>query len=68
MYVDTLIYLLTAVGLTLAGSNTIHIYTQTINRTTQLIWEYCRPCPVFSSCSLAFDLQLTMKHGKPQSG
>jgi len=29
------IYLLTATGLTLGGSSTIHIYTQTIQRTTQ---------------------------------
>jgi hypothetical protein len=26
---------LTAVGLTLGGSNTVHIYTQTVHRTTQ---------------------------------
>jgi len=31
-----LIYLLTAVGLTPGGSSTVHIYTQTIHRTTQL--------------------------------
>jgi uncharacterized integral membrane protein len=31
-----LIYLLTAIGLTLGGSSTIHIYTQTLHRTTQL--------------------------------
>jgi len=29
-------YLLTAVGLTPGGSITVHIYTQTIHRTTQL--------------------------------
>jgi uncharacterized integral membrane protein len=29
-------YLLTAVGLTAGGSGTVHIYTQTIHRTTQL--------------------------------
>jgi len=28
--------LLTAVGLTLGGSSTVHMYTQTIHRTTQL--------------------------------
>jgi len=28
--------LLTTVGLTLFGSSTVHIYTQTIHRTTQL--------------------------------
>ena len=31
-----LIYLLTAVGLAPGGSSTVHIYTQTIHRTTQL--------------------------------
>jgi len=31
-----MIYLLTAIGLTLAGSNTLPIHTQTIHRTTQL--------------------------------
>jgi len=28
--------LLTAIGLTPGGSNTVHIYTETIHRTTQL--------------------------------
>jgi len=31
-----LIYLLTAIGLTPGGSSTVHIYTQTIHRTTHL--------------------------------
>jgi len=31
-----MIYLLTAVGLTPGGSSTIHIYTQTLHKTTQL--------------------------------
>ena len=35
MIYDT-IYLLTAVGLTPGGSSTVHIYTQTVHRTTQL--------------------------------
>ena len=30
-----MIYLLTAIGLPSVGSSTVHIYTQTINRTTQ---------------------------------
>jgi hypothetical protein len=30
-----LVYLLTAVGLTPGGSSSVHIYTQTIHRTTQ---------------------------------
>ena len=60
-----LIYLLTAIGLTPGGSSTVHIYTQTIHRTTQLTnWEECGPCPVFASYNLAFALQLRKKHGK----
>jgi len=31
-----MIYLLTAIGLTSGGSSTVHVYTQTIHRTTQL--------------------------------
>jgi hypothetical protein len=58
------IYLLTAIGLTPGGSSTVHIYTQTIHRTIQLIWEECGPCPVFASYTLAFALQLRKKHGK----
>jgi len=30
-----MIHLLTAIGLTVGGSSTVHIYTQTIHRTTQ---------------------------------
>jgi len=30
-----MIYLLTAIGLTAGGSSSVHIYTQTIHRTTQ---------------------------------
>jgi hypothetical protein len=70
-----MIYLLTAIGLTPGGSSTVHIYTQTIHRTTQSTqtihrttlltnWEECRPCPVFASYTMAFALQLRKKHGK----
>jgi len=59
------IYLLTAIGLTPGGSSTVHIYTQTVNRTTQLTnTEDCGPCPVFASYTGAFALQLRKKHGK----
>jgi hypothetical protein len=30
-----MLYLLTAIGLTTGGSSTVHIYTQTVHRTTQ---------------------------------
>jgi hypothetical protein len=45
---------------------TVHIYTQTIHRTTQIITnvEECGPCPVFASFTLAFALQARKKHGK----
>ena len=33
------IYLLTAFGLTIGGSSTVHIYTQTIHRTPQITTE-----------------------------
>jgi hypothetical protein len=70
-----MIYLLTAIGLTPSGSSTVHIYTQTIHRTTQSTqtihrttqltnWEECWPCPVFVHYTLAFALQLRKKHGK----
>jgi len=56
--------LLSVDGLTPGVSSTVHIYTQTIHRTTQIIWEECGPCPVFASYTLAFALQLRKKHGK----
>jgi len=70
-----MIYLLTAIGLTAGGSSTVHIYTQTIHRTTQSTqkihrttqltnWEECGPCPVFARYTMAFALQLRKKNGK----
>ena len=67
-----MLYLLTAIGLPPGGSSTVHIYTQTIHRTTQNK-QYteqhnnlgeCGPCPVLASYTLAFALQLRKKHGK----
>jgi len=66
-----MIYLLTAVGLSPGGSSTVHIYTQTKHRTTQITTnvEECRPCTVFASFTLAFALQLRKKHGiNPSQG
>ena len=61
-----MIYLLTAIGLSPGGSITVHIYTQTIHRTTQIKanWEECGPCPVFANFTLAVTLQLRKKHWK----
>jgi hypothetical protein len=53
-----MLYLLTAIGLSPGGSSTVHIYTQTIHRTTkkktihrttQKYLEQCGPCPVLES-------------------
>jgi len=47
------------------GSSTVHIYTQTVHRTTQITnLEECGPCPVFASFTLAFALQLRKKAWK----
>jgi len=62
---DDMIYLLTAIGLTPSGSSTVHIYMQIIHRTIQLAnWLECGLCPVFTSYTLAFALQLKEKQGK----
>ena len=61
-----MIYLLNAIGLSPGGSSTVHIYTQTIHRTTQnkqYIEQHnnlgqCGPCPVLVSYTLALALQL----------
>jgi uncharacterized integral membrane protein len=66
--VDRKIYLLTAIGLTPGGSSAVHIYTQTIHSTTQLIWKRGGACPVFASYTLSFALQLRKKHGKTSVG
>ena len=68
-----MIYSLTAIGLSLGGSSTVHIYTKTVHRTTQNKQyieqhnnlEECGPCPVLARFTLAFALQLRKKHGKP---
>jgi hypothetical protein len=74
------IYLLTAIGLPPGGSSTVHIFTQTVHRTTQnkqyieqhknfenntKILEECGPCPELASyTALAFALQLRKKQRK----
>ena len=52
------IYLSTAIGLTPGGSSTVHIYTQTMHRTTRITinLEECAPCPIFASFIPAFAL------------
>jgi len=64
--------ILTAIGLSPGGSSTVHIYTQTVHRTTQNkqyieehnnLWE-CWLCPILARFTLAFALQVRKKHGK----
>jgi len=59
-------YLLTAIGLTPAGSSTVHIYTKTLHTTIQITtnWEECGLCPAIVTYTLAFALQLRKTHGK----
>jgi len=57
-----LTYLSTAIGLTPSGSSTVHIYTQTVHRTTQLIWEECGLCTVFASYTLYIDTLCSVAH------
>ena len=70
-----MIYLSTAIGLSPGGSSTVHIYTQTIHRTTRnkYIEQHnnlgeCGPCPVLASYTMAFALRLRKKHGKTCQG
>ena len=65
------VYLLTVIGLTPGGRSTVHIYTQTVHRTTQNkqyieqhkhFWKSAGRAP---SYTLAFALQQKKKHGKP---
>ena len=64
--------MITAIVLSPGGSSTVHIYTQTIHRTTQTkqyIKQHnnlgqCRPCHVLTSYNLAFALQVRKKNGK----
>ena len=41
-----------------------YLLHSTLVESGQLIWEECRPCPVFASYTLAFALQLRKKHRK----
>jgi len=56
--------MLIAFRLTPGGNSTVHIYTQTIHRTTQLIWEEWGRCPIFAIYTLAFALTTEEKARK----
>jgi len=61
------IYLLTVIRLTLGGSSTVSIFTQTLQITTQLIWEEPRSFSFFASYTLAFAVLVRKSAEKPQS-
>jgi hypothetical protein len=62
-----LIYLLIVIGLTPGGSSTVHIYTQTIHRTTHLTnnWEDCGPCPIFASKYVGYSGRIGLSQNHP---
>jgi hypothetical protein len=68
-----MVYLLTAVGLPPGGSSTVHIYTQTVHRTTQnrhYIEKHknlvsVRAVPRLGELHLGICLTTEKKHGKP---
>jgi len=60
--------LLTAIVLTTCGISTVHIYTQTIHRTTQLIWEGCLSCTVFAVIPWHLPYNWGKSKEKPRSG
>ena len=59
-----MIHMLTAIGLSPSGHSTVHIYSQTVRRTTQFGKSVARA----SSFTLAFALQLRKNLENPQSG
>ena len=72
-----MIYLLTAIGLSASGSITVHIYTQTIHRTTQITTEQHKKQLIWKSAGRAPSLRILPRHlpynwgkstEKPQSG
>jgi len=58
------IYLLTAFGLTPGGSSTVHIYTQTIHRTTQKFWMGAGRAPLLCELYPGICLTTEKKHGE----
>jgi len=63
-----MIYLLTAIGLTPGGSSTVHIYTQTIHRTTQLMWKSAGRVPSLRVIPWHLPYNWGKSKEKPQSG
>jgi uncharacterized integral membrane protein len=57
-----MIYLLTAIGLSPGGSSTVHIYTQTIHRTTQITTEQNKYKLMWKSADRAPSLRVLPCH------
>jgi len=62
MILYNMIYLLTAIGLSAGGSSTVHIYTQTIHRTTQITTEQLKYQIMCRSAGRAPSLQVLPWH------
>jgi len=74
------IYLSNAIGLKPGGNSTVHMYTQTIHRTTQIRTLHntinyrttqitnqiveCGRCPLFASYTVAVALHVRKKYGE----
>ena len=57
-----MIYLSTAIGLTPGGSSTVHIYTQTVHRTTQITTEEHKQQLIWKSAGRAPSLRVLPWH------
>jgi hypothetical protein len=57
-----MIYLLTAIGLSPGGSSIVHIYTQTVHRTTQITTEQQKQQLMWKSASRAPSLRVLPWH------
>ena len=57
-----MIYLLIAIGLTPGGSSTVHIYTQTIHRTTQITTKQHKLQLIWKSADRAPSLRVLAWH------
>jgi len=63
-----MIYLLTVIGLPPGGSSTVHIYTQTVHRTTQLIGKSAGRAPSWRVIPWHFPYNWGKSREKPQPG
>ena len=62
------IYLLNAIGLSPGGSSTVHIYAQTIYRTTQKFWKSADRGPSWRVITWNLPYNWGKSMEKPQSG